>query len=295
MSSPAASYREWCASNRVGSSRESLDAYLTPIRNEGWRSEFKLAATGTDFQARKAVAALANAHGGEVFIGIREDGQLEGTTITPEHLTEVLEQSGVPGQDWYCCDLNQYVSQTTPVELVTTGKRILVVEVHPGGLPAAVVDEGRLSLFVREHDIVRTLTGIEGIEWYRRQTRGTLLRELFYEYEQRVTSIPEWGPVSPDHFTLPRLQQARADGSVYKYLTTEDRRALIGGGAGPNPPLSGTLTRFLEIAEKVRRWKEQNYNDTMLHNTLNMERAGLLAALDSYREWLQREGILASP
>ncbi len=90
-------YVEWLGESGAQNSEESLRRYLSLISDEDWRSEFKHAATRSDaryFQVRKAVCALANARGGEVFLGVTDDRRIVGTSISSEQLTEVLAQGG---------------------------------------------------------------------------------------------------------------------------------------------------------------------------------------------------------
>ncbi len=56
-------------------------------------------------------AALANARGGELFLGVTDDRNAVGTTVTSDGLTRVLKQEKANPGIGYVVDLNQAVRQ----------------------------------------------------------------------------------------------------------------------------------------------------------------------------------------
>lgn len=285
------SFREWLLQKGAQSNAVALEQYVGWITDEDWRSEFKLAASGTDFQARRAIAALANARGGELFLGVREDREIEGTLLQPTQLTQVLRQASAPGGDWFLVDLNLVADQTTVVDLGRENKRAFVIETGQPGIPVFVHrDDGRLVFFIRERNTVTELTGFEAIVRYREQNRTELLRELFTEFETGVARIADFPPYDLGQFELPRLERARQDGSFYRFLTQADQVALVGGGQQGNP--TGILTRFEGIGHKIREWQARGISYNQMGNNVRVERELSRNDLGQLRDYLRRERIL---
>lgn len=146
---PPDSFRSWLAGEAATKLR--LGEYVTSL-GEWWNSEFKAATTDIDYGLRKSVCALANARGGEVFLGIEDDRTLGGTLTDETRLEQALRQPRATPADWYVVDLNLTVSHITSVNLAgPRGRRAHVLEVRPRGIPAFVLEgPNELSLYIRQ-------------------------------------------------------------------------------------------------------------------------------------------------
>jgi hypothetical protein len=251
-------FGEYLAARKEDPSATTLGAYLANITSEDWGAEFKRAENGGDFQLRKAVASLGNHGGGELFVGVTDDKQLLGTSLTVDAFYSRLRQNG-PGADWFTLDLSTLVESTRAIELDDPSKRVLVAEVRAALLPGLVIDDhGGLIWFERRGRSDHTLAPQEWVESVRRFARGKLLLELYRELAAAASTIPRftYGQlVAASHFSLPRYESARGDGSVYTVLSTADRDYLHasmttnqGGFAAP-----GVLARFLLDGTRLDR------------------------------------------
>jgi hypothetical protein len=289
----------------------SLKEYLDSVLTEEAKAEFKTAADDVDFQFRKAVASLANRHGGEVFVGVREPGPiLSGTTLTADQLNDRLRQQAQAG-DWYSTDLSTLLIQTKPVPLSEPGKQVLVAEVRRGILPSMVVDSdgaygeaGGLIWFRRHGRTDRRLSGFEGVEARRDYLRGQLLLRLFREFEMTARTIPmsptQGVPVGRAHFSLPGYAGARADGSFYSQLAAPDLEFLFasrpnGNGLGTPGLLPSYIAageRLDRIIEKYVRSKNQDWEGTC-GNEVRIAQGDAMRNVGRFRNHLVSLGILS--
>src|SRR5437899_10562050 len=110
----APTYWQWLAGRKA--SEGELTNYLGSS-GEWWNSEVKAASESVDYSLRKAVCALANVGGGEIFVGVRNDRSIVGTTMTEQGLDQILKQASAPSGEWYLTDLSQTVQQLIPVPI----------------------------------------------------------------------------------------------------------------------------------------------------------------------------------
>src|SRR2546428_366657 len=135
----SSSFFEWLAGRTA--SEATLSEYLASS-GEWWNSEFKAASEDVDYSLRKAVCALANTRGGEVFVGVRDDRTISGTTRTGQQLGQVLKQSAAPPGEWYVVDLTRAVFRIVPVPVGVASPRrfVYVLEIVRVGLPVLVFE-----------------------------------------------------------------------------------------------------------------------------------------------------------
>jgi hypothetical protein len=245
-------YPAWLTANQRENDAAALNDYLRSLaRNEDWRTEFKAAVTNADYLVREAVTALANASGGEVFVGVDNSGNVVGTSVTAEALDGVLRQPSAPREDWYVVDLTTLIDPKTSVPL-SGGRRAFVLEVHPPGLPTFVVENvDRLTLALRSSSDTFGVDGKGAISWYRDRRRGEILLGLLEEIRTYVLQIGRQralpsGLPNP----LPLLDSVSRSGEFYRVLTESDREAMVGGGVRGGRR-SGAVDTYYKV---IDRW-----------------------------------------
>jgi hypothetical protein len=251
---PVTTYREWLALNNRPNMAEELTSYVAAGASaEGWLTEFKAAARNPDYGVREAVAGLANARGGEVFVGVNDDGIVTGSPVTLEALNETLRQTRAPFAPWRIVDLMQVVANTTPVPLGTGGLTAYVIEVRPYDLPCFVLGaDGRLALPVRSGSDTKLLDAATSIEWHNARRRADVLRSCLLElktFSLQLTQFQSLGDGLPD--PLPYIQSIVQDGTAYRVLTASDRAALFGAGI-PNGRAIGAVDLYYRVVRRVR-------------------------------------------
>lgn len=270
---PVGNYVEYVRTNGLKIDESSLRSYLDSVVKEDTNAEFKSATLDSDFQVRKAIAAIGNRFGGEVFVGVPDldfgsavsAPKIDGTELTEDLLHDRLRQR-IPSGPWFSCDVSLLVAQTRSVPIPNSSKRVIVVEVRRGLLPTLVLDEkgkygdpGKLVWFRRHGRSDRNLSAYEGVEARREYARGELLLELYREFEIVTRSIPlnpPWGaPVAGAYFRLPRYEGAREDGTFYSNLAPEDLDVLLARPTGdPNSQWTpGILPRLIGTGERLDR------------------------------------------
>ncbi|MDG6950061.1 MAG: putative DNA binding domain-containing protein [Nitrososphaerota archaeon] len=251
-------YGDYLVASKQGPGPSSLAAYLANITGEDWGAEFKRAALDGDYQLRKAVASLGNHGGGELFVGVEDDKRITGTALTVDTFYSRLCQRG-PTADWYTLDLSTLVESTREIGLSDPSRRVLVALVRVSLLPGLVVNAtGELVWYERRGRSDHTLLPQEWVESIRRFERGKLLLELYREFAAAVSTIPQFTygqPVAATHFSLPRYDTARRDGSIFTVLTAADQdylhtsiRTDEAGFAAP-----GLLARYLLDGTRLDR------------------------------------------
>jgi hypothetical protein len=303
---PGRTYREWLRAGTRENTPASLEAYLAEdARSEGWVSEFKAAARDADYSAREAVAALHNAAGGEVFLGVTDDGRVSGSAVTQETLNETLRQSRAMPAAWRTTDLLQVTGNTTRVELPGAGRWAYVLEVRPSDLPAFVLDRGgALVLPVRSGSDTRILDTATAIEWYARRRRGDVLRGCYRELVTFALQLTQHQPLPeglPD--PLPYIHSVIQDGTAYAILTAEDRAALFGAGI-QNGRTGGAVDTYYRAVRRVRSALtrlNEGYRNVAIRDlpglgsefgNLEVERS---ASLDALRRHIRAQGFTLDP
>jgi hypothetical protein len=299
----AETYRTFIRKIDEEPSAANLTRYLRPTPEEDRGSEFKKAYLPSDFQVRKAVASLANyRRGGEVFLGIEEEGMnARGTTMSRNDLEKVLRQEG-ESADGFILDLNRVVEWVTPVPAVE-GRHVWVIESRPGILPSLVAETGgEYVWYVRDGRSDHRLRPQEWVSGSREFARGELLWELYREYRLAVVQVPTYvtdnSLVGPTYFRLPGFESAKADRSIYSVLTDKDRRVLVVGDPPPNGSAApGYLTSFARSGSRIDLHlaqyptdKGQRYREA--EQQLLMVRQELLRNLGAVEAYLREIGLL---
>jgi hypothetical protein len=289
----------------------SLSGYLAALGPEWWASELKetVSDLGDMVGPRKSVAGLANRYGGEVFLGVANDGSVIGTPVTWEQLEASLHQPNAIRSDQYVSDLTFAVCVPPVVVKVSDGpplRSAYVVEVVQQALPVYTWDERlrTFELFVRFAGGTRSLGAIAAIDWLRERTRARVLRTIYLEFET-VSRIAVHDQDYSVGFTpvMPFLQKCLEDGSLYTALTVEDRRQLLGQvleGARSGGSL-GFVGKFLRLSKEMEisgrviershpDWSLQQVGDALWqwhHNTWNE----LKQSREAFKTWITGQGI----
>lgn len=288
-----------------------LSDYLVASGPEWWSSESKEAVSdlGDMVGPRKSVAALANRYGGEVFLGVANDGSVAGTAVTWEQVEAALQQPNAPRSVAYVSDLT-YAVRVPPVVLEVAGGRsalrVYVVEVIQQSVPVYTWDVNlrRFDLFVRFAGGTRNLRAVEALDWLQERTRARVLRTIYLEFDT-VSRIAVHDQDYSVGFTpvMPYLQKCLEDGTFYTVLTAEDRKQLLGEAlqgarSGGSVGFVGGLLRLSKTMEISRRilmssypeWHLQKIEDSLWTwhsnkwNELKQSREG-------FKTWLAGQGI----
>ena len=306
------SFREWMRSrSETAPTPASLTAYIQARGPEWWDSERKEAVSdlGDMVGPRKTVAALANRYGGELFLGVTNDGAVVGSPLTWEQIEAGLHQPNATRSTEYVCDLT-FAIRVPPVEIpVAEGPPVLrayVVETLEQALPVFTWDERarHFDLFVRFAGRTRNLGAFETVEWLRERTRSRMLRTLFLEFDT-VSRLAVHDQDYSVGFTpvLPYLQTCLEDGTFYTVFSPEDRVALLGRAtegvrSGGSEGFVGGLLRLPKKVEASRRAiestqpgsTERQLADALwqwYYNTWH----DLRRSRDEFRTWVEGQGI----
>ncbi len=275
-----------------------LTRYVSSI-GEWLNSEFKAATTDIDHGLRRAVCALANARGGEVFLGVRDDRTAVGTDLDELRIAQVLRQERAKPGDWYVVDLGQVVNAITPIQLpARAGKRVWVLEVRPPGVPAFVIeDDGTLSLFVRRGDSSVRANSFSALDWSRSVAREEILRTCYLEVRTLSRTIGGMyiGLATHLGLTVPYLTKRLEDGTLYKYLSEEDLLHLLGRAEGDTRFSGGMYQELFQAKYRIERilnLNKDNYQvDNEVREVLLRAEETLRSRAESFRKYLDQGGI----
>ncbi len=305
-------FRTWMHSrDETTASPDSLSAYLHAAGPEWWNSELKEAISdlGDMVGPRKSVAGLANRYGGEVFLGVSNDGSVGGTPLTLDQIEASFHQPNATRSGEYVSDLTFSIRVPPTVVHVSDGPPTLsafVVEVIQQALPVYTWDERlrRFELFVRFAGGTRKLGAFDSIDWLRERTRARVLRTIYLEFDT-VSRIAAHDQDYSVGFTpvLPYLQKCLEDGTFYTALTPVDRSQLLGqvlegARSGGSVGFVGQLLRMPKVMETSRRvleranpdWSLQRVEDRLWswHNNTWNE---LKQSRGAFKTWLTNQGI----
>ena|SRR2546426_1940360 len=291
-------FRSWLAGRKATERR--LIEYLASV-GEWWNSEFKAATTEIDYGLRKSVCALANTHGGEVFLGVQDDKSLTGTDVDENRIEQILQQERASPGDWYVVDLNEPVSQTLPITLSNrSGRRVHILEVRPRGIPVFVLENNNeLSLFIRRGGSSVKANSFKALEWQRKVTREDLLRNCYLELKtlSRTVGGTYLGLAANLGLTVPYLTNRLQDGTIYQLLTDEDLLFLLGRARGRSGYEGGIYQDLFEaryeIAKEMNMGMARHEVDQSLEEILDRAGESLRNRAESLRNYLQRNGISA--
>ena len=270
--------------------RELVEQYLA--ETEEWTGvEFKRADRTSDFGLRKAVSALANAGGGEVWIGADESRrEAKGTDMDFDSISKVLTQEGVSGPLSVVTDLLRTIPGAPRSVDVGNNRRVYCLEVRPPGAPCLVKDEhGTWIMFKREGRESKSLDAEGILRESRRMDRAVMLRQIYTEYRDAVRThlIDPRSQLPPDRDPMPRFRQLRENGS-WGSLATESDRGLT------SDSYLGLVLGFPSFYEAAQRRADPR-NRENFPNELNSRRASMRDALSQLERYLRREGVDLPP
>lgn len=230
-----------------------LRSYIdSEILREGWKVEYKACTKNVDFGVREAVCALANTRGGEVFVGVSDEGNVDGSEVTEQKLNEVLRQAKpvLPPADWYQTDLMDAVKEVTPVPCPGGTKWAYVLSVSVPGVATFVFDKGSDSwiIAVRSGSDTKHLDSYSSIAWFRTQRRGDILRACYKELRQYLSQISLFRqlPVGLPR-PLPYISNIQKDSQMFKLLGEDDRNFIFGVGAPTGGRSSGVTDLYYSV------------------------------------------------
>lgn len=257
---PARSYREWLATVQRANSSDELKLYLkTTATSEGWQSEYKAAAHDPDFGMREAVAALSNARGGEVFIGVDNEGEVIGSPVTLDTLNSTLQQVKANRAPWRITDLLLVVVQITRVPVQTGSTGAYVIELRSYDLPCFVLEgSDRLTLPVRSGNSTLRYDCASAIEFHLARRRSVLLRACLAELKTFSLQLSQHRALDdglPD--PLPFIHSIVQDGTAYTILTESDRTAIFGAGSATGRA-SGAVDTYYRAVRRIRHVLENS-------------------------------------
>ncbi len=287
-------FREWLAGR--GPTQEELSKYIGG-QGEWWNPEFKATVDEGDYVLRKAVCALSNARGGEVFLGVSDDRRLVGSRLTGQKIKQVLQQERAHPGVWYVVDLTLPVSSIMPIPLEPTRGFAYVLEVTPVGLPVFLREEsGELSLYLREGESSVKANSFRALEWSRNLTREQILRTCSLELKTLSRTVGEMNVgLSADlGLTLPYLSSRLEDGTFYRYLTDEDAIFILGRSKGGGYE-GGVVQDLFEARHRVQQVLSRDIVSAAsyeeVRNILRNANEQLSHRAESFRNYLKRQNI----
>jgi hypothetical protein len=258
------------------------------------------------------VAALANWKGGEVFLGVDNEGVQVGTPLTWEQVEAALFQESAPRSVNFVSDMKRVVRiPCVEVQLAPSnpGRRIFVIEVLEQALPVGVWEKGGFELWVRDGSSSQRLNGFDGIGWFRGRRRAIVLREIYLEFEMMSRQVrPDEGYTVGVTPVLPYFTRCMEDGTLYSVLTADDRHVLIGAAmeghlGGGSTGFIGTLLRLREnVIRRTAEMKEwaliggqPSITPLVIKDRLTQEFGQVWVTLKAdrkaFRDYLDRERI----
>lgn len=298
-------FREWLKGREP--SIPLLREYLSTLRDEWLQREDKAATNDINAGLCKAIVALHNTKGGEVFLGVNNDGQVSGTTVTVERVRQVLSQRDKPAPNDACIvDLNSAVA--LPLKVEDGGKRVIILEVLRTGKAALFLDDDeRYQLLYRRGNETLQADGAKTIDWYRQNRREEMLIGLYKELRAFTRRIRIWSPFPeiPDP-VLPYLARCMADGSLYTFLSEDDLISVIGGSKDNHTSDGGFVGPYLSAVRQARElFRKNGYEaeEPILGKVLQekgQSRTNLTIGFEGdidrkvneFGDWLRRQGIL---
>jgi len=291
-------FREYLAGRPAG--EELLANYLSAL-GEWRKSEFKAAAEAGDAVIRSAVCAIANTEGGEVFVGVSDDGKTPGTSMSEQQVSQLLRQAHAPPGNWYVVDLTRVVHSilAVPVGSESGGKRVHVLEIRRPGMPVFVrEDDGSLAFYYRQGESSRRANSFEALEWNRRIVREDMLRTCYLELKTLAKVVGENYPglALGLGLRLPYMMRRLEDGSFYQAMTDEDLLFILGEATGSGYR-GGVVRAVFEMRYRLEQQLQRSGMDTVAafeesRNILRNAAETLSNCADSFRNYLGRQGIV---
>ncbi|HEY1198287.1 MAG TPA: RNA-binding domain-containing protein [Thermoplasmata archaeon] len=297
-------FREWL--NGRAPTVALLREFLVTLGEEWFRTEHKTATTDIDAGLRRAVAALQNTRGGEVFLGVNPDRTVVGTAVTVDGIRQTLSQNATLAPNDACItDLNPAVAHPMVVE--GEGVRAVIVEVLRTGKCALFLDRaGKLQLCYRRGNETLDADAGEVIGWYRRSRKEEVLTTSYRELKalsariRRLAIVPDFADPP-----LPFLSRCMSDGTLWSLLNEDELRSVVGGNTGAGQGIvHGFVDAYLSTvrqAKAIFARAQVDMSSASIENALqyahgNYSLGDYETALDqqvrAFRQWLLAKGIL---
>lgn len=159
---------------------EKLADYLKA--NPEWvRLEFKESKEVPVHGLRKSVAALASTSGGDLFLGVKDDGTIEGCAFDPSALSDVLAQKGAPVREDVKTNLVEVVGDLKQIPLSNSNRVYWFDVPEYGWIVGAMNDDRTLGLYDRPGANSAEVCGLAAVDFVNRVNRARLLRKVYEE------------------------------------------------------------------------------------------------------------------
>jgi len=257
---PTSRYSEWLKGKTK--SITELETYIQSL-GEWFCSEYKANTNEDGCNIRKAVAAMANKHGGELFIGISDDKKTKGVQMSSQEISQILSQEKAPHGVWYITDLNETVHGIIDIP-ITENLFVYVLDVRNQDLPVFVQENNTMKLFIRDGDRSMPVDSFQALDWSRNLTREKILTTCYFEFKtitKRISSTYH-GYVLGLGIKFPYLEKRMEDGTLYRYLTPEDIITLLGERKGSSGYIGGLYNHTFELIHRIQMIYRTDYEES---------------------------------
>ena len=267
---------------------ERLAAFLK-VNPEWVRLEFKEAKQVPTHGLRISIASLASTSGGDVFLGVKDDGTFEGCSFDPSLLSGVLEQKGAPVHEEIRTNLVEVAGDPEVIQL-DNGNRVYWFKVAEyGWVVAALKDDGTVGLYDRPGANSKEVCGIASVDFFSRPNRGRLLRKV---YEEAVTIDGVFQPV----FQGEGYINDETVGGLRRLVTSEKWDQFAKKADRGWVQSDQYLGLFLRLPSSYVAWAKYGGRGPIVYRKQESEmrqtKNGMADALKRIRAELEREGIL---
>lgn len=296
---PSTTFRKWIENRKP--TKEELERYIQSL-GEWISSEYKATTDEDGSNIRKAVCALANKAGGEVFIGISNERKVVGTILTPQQITQILLQENAPKGDWFAANLTEVVPNCIQIQFIRRKRKALVyiLEVKPPGIPVFTYEKGKMILYIRQGESSMPADAFKSLSWNKEINRENILRTLYLEFRTLGRRM------SSDHkeiflgmgLTLPYLQKILEDGTIYRYLTDEDLKFLLGEHLSSGGFSGAIYSEIFRLKYRIEFIIHFPYDlsriDGVIEDLVRRAEATIRDITRRFEDYLAKEGILVS-
>ena len=251
--------------------KKELEKYIQSL-GEWFNSDSKVASNDDGSNIRKIVCAMANKRGGEVFIGVDDNGKVVGANCKNQQINQNLQQTNAQREKWYISDLTEVVPRITPVQLTKSPKEehAFVLEVQRPGVPVFVKESEKMILYIRQGESSFPTDSLNAISWDRETNRETILRTCFLEfrtiYRRISSSFPQF--IIGSGLRIPYLENRMEDGSLYQFLNKQDLSKLLGESGQSTSYHPGIYSELIELKYDLNRLFNESLNYTDLNNRI---------------------------
>lgn len=281
--------------------KEELEKYIQSL-GEWFNSDYKVASNDDGSNIRKTVCAMANKRGGEVFIGVDDNGKVVGANCTNQQITQYLQQPNAKRGIWFITDLTEVVRKNTAVKFTKAKekKQAFILEVQRPGIPVFTQEGRKMILYVRQGESSIPSDSHDSILWDRETNRELILRTCFLEfrtlYRRISSSFPEYllGP----GLRFPYLEKRMEDGLLYQFLTKQDLSTLLGESGQSSTYHPGIYSELFELKYDLNRLFSESKNYSDLYNKIRERLRRVESSredkIQSFSNYLKQEGIYTS-